>query len=41
MNVLRGNPARRLYERYGFTLEAEDPVGVFMVREPTRAAPVD
>lgn len=34
LNVLRGSPARRLYERHGFTLEAEDPVDVFMVREP-------
>ncbi|MET8280607.1 GNAT family N-acetyltransferase [Micromonospora sp. NPDC005174] len=40
LNVLRGSPARRLYERHGFTLEAEDPVDVFMVREPIRAAPV-
>ncbi|MER7490266.1 GNAT family N-acetyltransferase [Streptomyces sp. NPDC126497] len=36
LNVLRGSPARRLYERHGFTLEAEDPVDVFMVREPLR-----
>ncbi|WP_149552082.1 GNAT family N-acetyltransferase [Streptomyces marokkonensis] len=35
-NVLRGGPARRLYERYGFTPETEDPVDVFMVREPPR-----
>ncbi|MFD7137874.1 GNAT family N-acetyltransferase [Streptomyces sp. NPDC059894] len=35
LNVLRGSPARRLYERHGFTVEAEDPVDVFMVREPT------
>ncbi|MET8857742.1 GNAT family N-acetyltransferase [Streptomyces sp. NPDC004579] len=34
LNVLRGSPARRLYERYRFTVEAEDPVDVFMVREP-------
>jgi len=32
LNVLRGSPARRLYERYGFVVEAEDPVDVFMVR---------
>ncbi|GAB3363430.1 GNAT family N-acetyltransferase [Micromonospora halotolerans] len=38
LNVLQGSPARRLYERHGFTLEAEDPVDVFMVREP--ASPV-
>lgn len=34
LNVLRGSPARRLYERHGFTLESEDPVDVFMAREP-------
>ncbi|MFG1838045.1 GNAT family N-acetyltransferase [Micromonospora sp. NPDC049175] len=34
LNVLRGSPARRLYERHGFTLVAEDPVDVFMVRAP-------
>ncbi|MER7441714.1 GNAT family N-acetyltransferase [Micromonospora avicenniae] len=34
LNVLQGSPARRLYERHGFTLEAEDPVDVFMVRAP-------
>jgi GNAT superfamily N-acetyltransferase len=32
LNVLRGSPARRLYERHGFVLETEDPVDVFMVR---------
>ncbi|MFE0456602.1 GNAT family N-acetyltransferase [Streptomyces sp. NPDC058914] len=37
LNVLRGSPARRLYERHGFTLEAEDAVDVFMVREPALA----
>jgi len=37
LNVLQGSPARRLYERYGFTVETEDPVDVFMVREPARA----
>ncbi|NWF30579.1 GNAT family N-acetyltransferase [Streptomyces sp. PKU-EA00015] len=36
LNVLRGSPARRLYERHGFTLETEDPVDVFMVRKPER-----
>lgn len=35
LNVLRGSPARRLYERHGFTLETEDPVDVFMLREPS------
>lgn len=34
LNVLRGSPARRLYERHGFTLETEDPVDVFLVRTP-------
>ncbi|MGW4649929.1 GNAT family N-acetyltransferase [Kitasatospora sp. NPDC004289] len=33
LNVLQGSPARRLYERHGFTVETEDPVDVFMVRE--------
>lgn len=33
LNVLRGSPARRLYERFGFVVEAEDAVDVFMVRE--------
>jgi GNAT superfamily N-acetyltransferase len=36
LNVLLGSPARKLYERHGFTVETEDPVDVFMVREPTR-----
>ncbi|MFJ5308383.1 GNAT family N-acetyltransferase [Streptomyces sp. NPDC088350] len=40
LNVLRGSPARRLYERYGFVVETEDPVDVFMVRAaPVRASP--
>ncbi|MFJ4472275.1 GNAT family N-acetyltransferase [Streptomyces sp. NPDC089424] len=34
LNVLQGSPARRLYERHGFTPETEDAVDVFMVREP-------
>lgn len=38
LNVLQGSPARRLYERHGFTLETEDPVDVFMVRRPASAA---
>ncbi|WP_370268902.1 N-acetyltransferase family protein [Streptomyces sp. V4I8] len=37
LNVLRGSPARRLYERHGFTVETEDPVDVFMVRGGTLA----
>jgi GNAT superfamily N-acetyltransferase len=32
LDVLQGSPARRLYERHGFTVEFEDPVDVFMVR---------
>ncbi|MFJ8535606.1 GNAT family N-acetyltransferase [Streptomyces sp. NPDC093591] len=32
LNVLRGSAAQRLYERHGFTVEAEDAVDVFMVR---------
>ncbi|MER5434645.1 GNAT family N-acetyltransferase [Streptomyces sp. NPDC002588] len=34
LNVLQGSPARRLYERHGFVLEREDPVDVYLVREP-------
>jgi hypothetical protein len=34
LNVLRGSPARRLYERHGFTVDSEDAVDVFMVRAP-------
>ncbi|MFI6258880.1 GNAT family N-acetyltransferase [Micromonospora zamorensis] len=36
LNVLQGSPARRLYERHGFTVETEDPIDVFLVREPNR-----
>jgi GNAT superfamily N-acetyltransferase len=36
LNVLQGSAARRLYERHGFTVENEDAVDVFMVREPVR-----
>ncbi len=36
LNVLQGSPARRLYERHGFALESQDPVDVFMVRQPAR-----
>ncbi|MBW1597795.1 GNAT family N-acetyltransferase [Streptomyces sp. JJ38] len=35
LNVLQGSPARRLYERHGFTVETEDAVDVFMAREPS------
>jgi GNAT superfamily N-acetyltransferase len=34
LKVLRGSAARRLYERHGFVVEAEDPVDVSMVRPP-------
>jgi GNAT superfamily N-acetyltransferase len=34
LNVLRGSTAQRLYERHGFTVEAQDPVDVYMVRQP-------
>ncbi|WP_432117598.1 GNAT family N-acetyltransferase [Streptomyces sp. bgisy032] len=40
LNVLQGSPARRLYARHGFTVETEDPVDVFMVREPSVSAGV-
>ncbi|GAA0925144.1 GNAT family N-acetyltransferase [Nonomuraea longicatena] len=32
LNVLQGSAARRLYERHGFTVEAEDAVDVRMAR---------
>jgi GNAT superfamily N-acetyltransferase len=35
LNVLQGSAARRLYERHGFSVESEDSVDVFMVREPS------
>lgn len=34
LNVLQGSAAQRLYARHGFTVEAQDPVDVFMVRRP-------
>ncbi|MQY10248.1 hypothetical protein SRB5_03550 [Streptomyces sp. RB5] len=34
LNVLQGSDARRLYERHGFVVEAQDPIDVFMVRPP-------
>ncbi|GAA2827669.1 GNAT family N-acetyltransferase [Crossiella cryophila] len=34
LNVLRGSAAQRLYERHGFTVEAQDPIDVFLVRRP-------
>lgn len=37
LNVLQGSPARRLYQRHGFTVDTEDAVDVFMSRrEATR-----
>ena len=38
LNVLQGSAARRLYERHGFTVEAQDPIDVFMVRRPGAGA---
>jgi GNAT superfamily N-acetyltransferase len=38
LNVLQGSAARRLYERHGFVVEAEDPVDVFMARAPGTTA---
>ncbi|MFI6853039.1 GNAT family N-acetyltransferase [Streptomyces sp. NPDC050416] len=34
LNVLQGSPARRLYERHGFTIETQDPIDIFMLRLP-------
>ncbi|WP_374199909.1 GNAT family N-acetyltransferase [Kitasatospora sp. SUK 42] len=36
--VLRGSAAQRLYERHGFTVVHEDPIDVFMLREPAGRA---
>jgi len=38
LNVLRGSAARRLYERHGFTVEAQDPIDIYMVRVPGAGA---
>lgn len=38
LNVLRGSAARRLYERHGFVVEAQDPIDVFMTRPPGASA---
>ncbi|CCK32751.1 acetyltransferase, GNAT family protein [Streptomyces davaonensis JCM 4913] len=38
LNVLQGSPARRLYERHGFTVESEDPIDIFMARRISRAS---
>ncbi|MGW0515715.1 GNAT family N-acetyltransferase [Crossiella sp. NPDC003009] len=34
LNVLQGSAAQRLYERHGFTVESQDPIDVYLVREP-------
>ncbi|MFD5780987.1 GNAT family N-acetyltransferase [Streptomyces sp. NPDC126933] len=34
LNVLQGSAARRLYERHGFFVESQDPIDVYMVRQP-------
>jgi GNAT superfamily N-acetyltransferase len=39
LNVLQGSPARRLYARHGFVVEAQDPIDVYMVRPPTFGEP--
>ncbi|MER6129607.1 GNAT family N-acetyltransferase [Streptomyces sp. NPDC001795] len=38
LNVLQGSAARRLYERHGFVVEAQDPIDVFMMRPPAATA---
>ncbi|WAU86439.1 GNAT family N-acetyltransferase [Streptomyces sp. Qhu-G9] len=38
LNVLQGSAARRLYERHGFTVKAQDPVDIYMVRLPYTGA---
>ncbi|KPI10556.1 GCN5-related N-acetyltransferase [Actinobacteria bacterium OK074] len=38
LNVLQGSAARRLYERHGFAVEAQDPIDVSMVRRPGAGA---
>ncbi|MEU0568124.1 GNAT family N-acetyltransferase [Nonomuraea sp. NPDC005983] len=39
LNVLQGSAAQRLYERHGFTVETQDPIDVFMVRQPAASRP--
>ncbi|GAB3283313.1 GNAT family N-acetyltransferase [Kineosporia babensis] len=34
LDVLQQSPARRLYERHGFTLEHEDALDAFLIRHP-------
>ncbi|MEU3188559.1 GNAT family N-acetyltransferase [Streptomyces sp. NPDC006923] len=38
LNVLQGSAARRLYQRHGFTVEAQDPIDIYMVRRPGAGA---
>ena len=38
LNVLRGSPARSLYERHGFVVDAQDDVDVFMTLDRTGRA---
>lgn len=38
LNVLQGSPARRLYERNGFVVYAQDEVDVFMTLAPLSSA---
>ncbi|MFG1820112.1 GNAT family N-acetyltransferase [Kribbella sp. NPDC049174] len=33
LNVLQGSPAQHLYERHGFTVENQDPIDVYMIRQ--------
>ena len=39
LNVLQGSPAKRLYERFGFTVDHEDEVDVFMSRDYPGSGP--
>lgn len=39
LNVLKGSPARRLYERHGFVVDTEDDVDVFMSRVVPESRP--
>lgn len=32
LNVLQGSSARRLYERFGFKVDSEDPIDIYMSR---------
>jgi len=33
LNVLQGSPARRLYERHGFSLVSQDPIDVYLMKQ--------